>query len=326
LPARGDSLDVLSQCAPGKMRSAPIKTQNALSEMQNVPKETRTSVSSSSSSYVRRDSRGWPALLDSLRPVASAAWNATATDDAASASNTTASMCTPGTRVSLLQDVLAWAIASTSPCVFWLNGLAGTGKSTIARTLCERLHEQGLLGASFFISRGQADRRDASNIVRTIAHQLAFSRRPVSEALCAELRETPLSVTRSLQQQISDFIIAPSRALLEGTCFIIIIDALDESSPDSRGRPGGELLLLLVRQLLQLDGRVRLFITSRNEIPIPANSKMIERPGQITLRRERLREVIGPGRDRSSLLPHGTRSTASQIRNRDAPGGRREIP
>jgi hypothetical protein len=225
-------------------------------------------VSTSSSSYVRRDSREWPALLDSLQPVASAAWNATATDDAACASDTTASMCTPGTRVSLLQDVLAWAIASNSPCVFWLNGLAGTGKSTIARTFCERLYEQGLLGASFFISRSQADRRNASNIVRTIAHQLAFSHRPVSEALCAELRETPLTVTRSLQQQISDFIVAPSRALPGGACFIIIIDALDESSPDSRGRPGGELLLLLVRQLLQLDGRVRLFITSRNELPI----------------------------------------------------------
>jgi hypothetical protein len=261
LPAGADSLDFLSQSALIVMQSTPSKPQNGI-------RETKTLVSTPSSLQVRRDSRERLALLDSLRPVASAAWNATATDDAASASDTTASMCTPGTRVSLLQDLLAWATAPNSPCVFWLNGLAGTGKSTVARTLCERLQEKGLLGASFFISRGQADRRDASNIVRTIAHQLAFSRRPVSEALCAKLRETPLSVTRSLQQQISDFIVAPSRELPGGACLLIVIDALDESSADSRGRLGGELLLLLVRQLVQLDGCVRLFITSRNEIPI----------------------------------------------------------
>jgi WD40 repeat protein len=208
-------------------------------------------------------------LLDSLRPVASAAWNAPiATDDAASASETTVSWCTPGTRVSLLKDILAWATAPNSPCVFWLNGLAGTGKSTVARTLCERLHKRNLLGASFFISRGQAARRDTSTIVHTIAHQLAFNRRPFSDALCAKLRERPLSVTRLIQDQISDFIIAPSRALPDGARFVIVIDALDESSPDSWGRPGGELLLPLVRQLLQLDGRVRVFITSRNEISI----------------------------------------------------------
>jgi hypothetical protein len=225
-------------------------------------------VSTPSSSHTHRDSRGPLALLDSLRPVGSAAWNSTATDFSVSDSDSTTSICTPGTRVSLLENLLAWAAASDSPCVFWLNGLAGTGKSTIARTLCERLHERGLLGASFFISRGQADRRDASNIVRTIAHQLAFTRRSVSDALCEKLRESPLSVTRSLQQQISDFIIGPTRALPGGAFFIIVIDALDESSSDSRGRPGGEFLLLLVRQLLQFDGRVKLFITSRNEIPI----------------------------------------------------------
>jgi hypothetical protein len=177
-------------------------------------------------------------------------------------------VCTSGTRVSILGELKTWAVASDGPCVFWLNGLAGTGKSTIARTLCKRLDEQGLLGASFFISRDQPDRRDTSKIVRSLAHQLAAHWPLVSDALCAKLRETPLSVTRSLQQQITDFIITPARGLPGSTYFIIVIDALDESVTDFHGRPGGELLLLLGRQLLQLAGRVRLFIASRNEIPI----------------------------------------------------------
>jgi hypothetical protein len=180
----------------------------------------------------------------------------------------TVSMCTPGTRVSILSDLLAWVGASDSPCVFWLNGLAGTGKSTIARTFCDRSNDQGLLGASFFISRDQQERRDASNMVRTIAHQLAVRWRPVSDALCATLRESPVSTARSLQEQIVDFIIIPARELPGNASFVIVIDALDEALSDFLGRPGGDLLLLLGRQLLQLSGRVRLFITSRNEIPI----------------------------------------------------------
>jgi hypothetical protein len=204
------------------------------------------------------------ALLDSLRPSASAAWNA----ESNTAFDLGLSMCTPGTRVSILNDILTWAGSSDSTCVFWLNGLAGTGKSTIARTLCQRLHKQGRLGASFFISRDDLDRRNASNIVRSIAHQLAVRWRPVSDALCATLRETPISVTRTLQQQIADFIITPTRELQGDPSIIVVIDALDEGLTDFLGRPGGELLLLLVRQVLQLDGRLRLFLTSRAEIAI----------------------------------------------------------
>ncbi|KXL50603.1 hypothetical protein M433DRAFT_151196 [Acidomyces richmondensis BFW] len=40
--------------------------------------------------------------------------------------------CLPGTRADLLQEIYDWADSETSPAIFWLSGLAGTGKSTIA--------------------------------------------------------------------------------------------------------------------------------------------------------------------------------------------------
>jgi hypothetical protein len=177
-------------------------------------------------------------------------------------------MCTPGTRVSVLNDTLSWAGTSEGPSVFWLNGLAATGKTTIARTLCKRLYEHGVLGGSFFISRNRPDRHDVSNIVHSLAHQLAVRHRPISDALCTKLRETPISAPRSLQQEIADLIITPFREVKDGNSFVLVIDALDECLSDFLGRPGGEFLLLLVRQLLQLDGRLRLFLTSRSEISI----------------------------------------------------------
>ncbi|KAG4427607.1 hypothetical protein IFR05_016910, partial [Cadophora sp. M221] len=67
------------------------------------------------------------------------------------------STCHPDTRVGLLQEIYDWCDGHDKRCIFWLNGLAGTGKSTIARTIARRYSEQGHLGASFFFSRGVQD-------------------------------------------------------------------------------------------------------------------------------------------------------------------------
>jgi hypothetical protein len=195
------------------------------------------------------------ALLDTLEPVKTVLW-------------TTLPRCTPDTRVSVLHNIETWVGSSNGPCVFWLNGLAGTGKSTIAATVCERLDEQQLLGASFFVSRQQADSREAAGIVRSIAHGLASRNGLIAEALCTKLRDSSASVPRSLQKQIAEFVIAPAHEMDAQSTLVIVIDALDECVPDERGRPGGDLLSSLVRQLLNSSGRLKLFITSRNERPI----------------------------------------------------------
>jgi hypothetical protein len=194
--------------------------------------------------------------------------------------NSTISTCTPSTRVAVINEIEAWARSSNGPCVFWLNGLAGTGKSTIAATVCERLEEEHLLGASFFISRQQADTRDASNIVRSIAHGLATRNSFVAEALSAKLRESPASASRSLEKQIADFVTIPAGAMDKQSSLVIVIDALDECFLDGRGRPGGDVVLLLVQQLLSLSGRLKLFITSRNEVLIEQMFKKLAETAQ----------------------------------------------
>jgi adenylylsulfate kinase-like enzyme len=51
-----------------------------------------------------------------------------------------------------------------SMSIFWLAGLAGTGKSAIAKIYCEQLTDKGPLTATFFMSRISAERRDLFNI------------------------------------------------------------------------------------------------------------------------------------------------------------------
>ncbi|KUM55987.1 hypothetical protein ACN42_g11244 [Penicillium freii] len=40
--------------------------------------------------------------------------------------------CLPGTRIDLLREIDEWAKSPHGKCIFWLNGMAGTGKSTIS--------------------------------------------------------------------------------------------------------------------------------------------------------------------------------------------------
>ncbi|KAF8525024.1 hypothetical protein BDD12DRAFT_923863 [Trichophaea hybrida] len=58
-----------------------------------------------------------------------------------------------GTRVDLLQQIVTWSKDPSGACIFWLNGAAGTGKSTIARTVARTWANENQLGASFFFSK-----------------------------------------------------------------------------------------------------------------------------------------------------------------------------
>jgi WD40 repeat protein len=170
------------------------------------------------------------------------------------------------TRVQLLADIMSWAESPNAPVVFWLNGLAGTGKSTVARTICEHLSHKGMLGASFFISRQVAERRHAPNILRTIVYQLARQQPAFSRAITATLQESPdLASSESLHKLAAELFIKPAGSLVAGAELVIVIDAMDECPADDRGRPGGELLSILLRGLTQLSGRMKLLLTSRAE-------------------------------------------------------------
>src|ERR1700742_1938279 len=61
--------------------------------------------------------------------------------------------CLSGTRVDLLDHIAKWVEVPQGKSIFWLNGMAGTGKSTVSRTIARSLKKKGQLGASFFFKR-----------------------------------------------------------------------------------------------------------------------------------------------------------------------------
>lgn len=72
-----------------------------------------------------------------------------------------------------MDEIESWAKDTGKPSIFWLNGLAGTGKTTIAQTVAERMFAGGCLGASFFRSRDFEDRSNLKLVFPTLVFQLA---------------------------------------------------------------------------------------------------------------------------------------------------------
>jgi hypothetical protein len=80
--------------------------------------------------------------------------------------------CLPNTRVEMLRQIMEWAKDREGKPIFWLIGMAGTGKSTIARTVAQSFADNGQLGASFFCKKGEGDRGNATQLFTTIAKDL----------------------------------------------------------------------------------------------------------------------------------------------------------
>jgi len=128
--------------------------------------------------------------------------------------------------MSVLDEIESWSKDSNMAPVYWLNGLAGTGKSTIAQTIAERLFADGMLGASFFCSRDFEDRRDLHCIFPTLAFQLAHKYPEFRSILVLLLRANPDVGYESLFNQMRALIVEPLSSSNISTT--VIIDALDE--------------------------------------------------------------------------------------------------
>ena len=167
--------------------------------------------------------------------------------------------CLPGTRQSVLSDIMLWARNPQGQNVFWLNGLAGTGKSTIAQSFSDTVANEGFLGASFFCSRDYLDRRKLKNIFPTLAYQLACHYPLFRSHIVTIIKKDPTLAHTSLISQLENLLITPlSEAKI--SC-VIIIDALDECIDN---QPASAILSVLGRFAKQLP-LVKFFITGRPE-------------------------------------------------------------
>ncbi|KAJ3963968.1 WD40-repeat-containing domain protein [Lentinula raphanica] len=204
-------------------------------------------------------SRAQIELVDSL-PHAQARYDA--------ASRSSASSCLEGTRVELLRTIREWVHTNDvqKPRIFWLCGLAGTGKSTIAQTIAEELDTSHTLGATFFFSRNSAECSNALLVFSTIARQLALAI-PEFGARIAEAIEANRDAGKLVMNaQLEKLIIEPLRSVTNPPDqTVIVIDALDECSDRKLAQ---DILILFAGKICTLPFPLTIFITSRSEMHI----------------------------------------------------------
>ncbi|THV02319.1 hypothetical protein K435DRAFT_792678 [Dendrothele bispora CBS 962.96] len=157
------------------------------------------------------------------------------------------SQCTEGTRIEILNDIMKWAEDCSSDTLlgYWMYGMAGTGKSTIAKSLCLKLEEKELLAGSFFCSR-QYSCKFAQELQGALEHD-------------QDLAQKEPSI------QVEKLLIQPWKAAIKGNWFqghsaVVVIDALDECENISR------VLKAIVPAIQQkkMQG-LKFFFTSRPE-------------------------------------------------------------
>jgi hypothetical protein len=176
--------------------------------------------------------------------------------------------CLPDTRVHLQQQIHDWIDGNDHRTIFWLNGLAGTGKSTIARTIAYNCFQQGRLGASFFFSKGGGDISHAGKFFTTIAAQLCEESQYLKRCIYDAMKENKSIATQSYANQWRQLILGPLSKLDRGYrpfSFVFVIDAMDECESDADITL---ILQLLVEAQSLKKVRLRVFLTSRPDTPI----------------------------------------------------------
>jgi len=184
------------------------------------------------------------------------------------------STCLLNTRTELLRYIHDWANDKNSKPIFWLNGAAGTGKSTIARTVARAFADQQKLGASFFFKRGEGERGNATRFFTTIATQLARRVSGLQPRIKKAVEADPAISEKTLKDQFEKLILYPLLDIAHPPALVlpVVIDALDECEPDNDIRM---ILQLLSRTRDLKSVSLRVFVTSRPELHIRLGFKQL---------------------------------------------------
>ncbi|KAL4907027.1 hypothetical protein BDW74DRAFT_176626 [Aspergillus multicolor] len=193
------------------------------------------------------------------------------------------SLCLQGTQMDTLTKIRNWCEDPEGKPILWLHGMAGTGKSTISRTVAAacyddppsdaldfRLPEAFCLAASFFFDLNRPDRNNASKLFATMGKTLGDLFPDVKVNICEAIASNPNIGNEALSRQWKHLVLKPLLAWerqqnLMQVALIFVLDALDECKDQRDLR----LIFHLMSQVREFKAlRVRVLITSRPEAHI----------------------------------------------------------
>jgi len=175
-----------------------------------------------------------------------------------------------GTRGSILNQIIAWVtngqgredVNQNTP--YWIYGVPGIGKTSLAHSICEKLDERKQFAGAFFCRRDDTSLSKPRNILPTLIYQLAKTsprfRTIVTEHLHKHQHLTPQSMQPTLFLEFVRSIPCDSNP----DTLVVVIDGLDEcGNTQSRA----EILKVLI-DAAALASWLKIIITSRSEVDI----------------------------------------------------------
>jgi len=136
--------------------------------------------------------------------------------------------CMEGTCEALLNQTMAWAANELDTShLYWIHGLPGIGKTSLAHSICKKLHNNQRLAGAFFCKRDDVDMSKIRNILPTLISKLAEIFPPFRSIVADRLHSDPNLTSRSMQDSLFlEFICNLPRHPKHTLVFVI--DTLDE--------------------------------------------------------------------------------------------------
>ena len=226
------------------------------------------------------------------------------------------SRCMDGTRQSILNRIMAW-VASPQETnkgpwehTYWFYGSPGIGKTSLAHSICQKLHDRQQFAGAFFCRRDDPHLSELANVIPTLINALAGILPPFRRIVADRLRKDRNLTSKTMKDTLFlDFIRNLPRHP-EHT-LVFVIDAFDECGHD-RSRPG------LLKVLTDAAGHtpwLKVIITSRPEADI-------QRFFYSPTRRTHLRYDLAEDQDASADLQAFARSELDLVASKyylDAP-------
>jgi len=177
--------------------------------------------------------------------------------------------CMDGTRKSRLKEIVDWVSHQSEKKdlpqsnTYWIYGLPGIGKTSLAHSICASLHDQGQLAGGFFCRRDDPNLSKPRNILPSLIYKLARVYPPFRSITANCLRSDPNLTSESMKDSFLLDLLdnLPKRP---NDSLVFVIDAFDECG-NNRSRPA---LLKLLTSAAARASWLKIIITSRPEADI----------------------------------------------------------
>jgi len=147
---------------------------------------------------------------------------------------------------------------------YWVYGLPGIGKTSLAHSICEKLDERKQFAGVFFCRRDDTKSSEPRNILPTLIYHLAITSRPFRSIVIERLQENKHIAPQSMQNTLFLDLIRSIPRHSNPDTLVVVIDALDECG---NAQSRADILKVLI-DAAALASWLKIIITSRPEVDI----------------------------------------------------------